>query len=156
MLTLLALTACARADVIISEVMTSNAVFINGRHDDWVELYNNGSSQASLSGWYLSNDPYSPRRWAFPDGTVIPKGGYLIVYCAGSETVTDGQKNALYASFKLSAKGDSVCLTDPEGNTATCGSAGCIYWAAACMCAACRTGSERPLPISAWRKLKGS
>lgn len=119
MLTLLALTACARADVIISEVMTSNAVFINGRHDDWVELYNNGSSQASLSGWYLSNDPYSPRRWAFPDGTVIPKGGYLIVYCAGSETVTDGQKNALYASFKLSAKGDSVCLTDPEGNTAS-------------------------------------
>ena len=118
LLILFCMTACARADVIINEVMASNAVFINGRHDDWVELHNTGTSQVSLAGWHLSNDPYNPLRWAFPEGTVIAKDGYLIVYCAGSGTVTDGQKNALYADFKLSAQGDDICLTDPEGNTA--------------------------------------
>ena len=118
LLILLCMTVCARADVIINEVMASNAVFINGRHDDWVELHNTGTSQVSLAGWHLSNDPYNPLRWAFPEGTVIAKDGYLIVYCAGSGNVTDGQKNALYADFKLSAQGDDICLTDPEGNTA--------------------------------------
>ena len=54
----------------------------------------------SLKGWYLSNDPYNLTRWAFPDSAVIAKNGYLVVYCAGSEPVTDGLKNALYADYK--------------------------------------------------------
>ncbi|MBO4379152.1 MAG: CotH kinase family protein [Clostridia bacterium] len=115
-LLLCAVCVCASAEVRINEVMASNAVFINGRHDDWVELYNDGDTQVSLKGWYLSDDPYNPTRWAFPDNAKIAKGGYLIVYCAG-ETVTDGQKNALYTNFKLSSSGDTVCITDPDGNT---------------------------------------
>ena len=114
---LLAVAVCAHADVEISEVMASTAVFVSGRHDDWVELRNTEGTAVSLAGWYLSNDPYSLQRWAFPDTAKIGKNGYLVIYCAGSEEVTDGQKNALYANFKLSAKGDSVYLTDPEGNT---------------------------------------
>ena len=106
----------ASAEVRINEVMASNAVFIDGRHDDWVELYNDSDTQVSLKGWYLSDDPYNPTRWAFPDNAKIAKGGYLIVYCAG-DPVTDGQKNALYTNFKLSSSGDTICLTDQEGNT---------------------------------------
>lgn len=43
-LTLLALglCACARADVVFSEVMASTATFVGERHDDWVELHNTG------------------------------------------------------------------------------------------------------------------
>lgn len=116
----IALAACAaRADVVINEAMASSAIFVNGRHDDWVELRNTGSAQVSLKGWYLSNDAYNLTRWAFPDTAKIAKGGYLVVYCAGSEPVTDGLKNALYANFKLSAKGESLYLTDPEGNTSS-------------------------------------
>lgn len=116
----MALAACAaRADVIINEAMASSAIFVNGRHDDWVELRNTANAQVSLKGWYLSNDPYNLTRWAFPDTAKIAKNGYLVVYCAGSEPVTDGQKNALYATFKLSTKGESIYLTDPQGNTAS-------------------------------------
>jgi len=119
---LLTLALCAglsaQADVIINEVMASNGVFLNGRHDDWVELYNTDSAAVSLKGWYLSNDLYNPTRWAFPDGAKIPGNGYLVVYCAGEGEITGGPKNALYAGFKLSAKGDTVCLTNPEGVTA--------------------------------------
>lgn len=117
-LLLCALAVCAQADVIINEAMSSTATFVSGRHDDWVELYNSANKQVSLKGWYLSNDPYNLTRWAFPDTAKIAKGGYLVVYCAG-ETVTDGQKNALYANFKISAKGDEIYLTDPEGNTSS-------------------------------------
>lgn len=119
-LTLLCLTVCgAKADVVINEALASSATFINGRHDDWVELYNTENTQVSLAGWYLSNDPYNLTRWAFPDTAKIAKNGYLVVYCAGSGEVTDGQKNALYANFKLSASGESVYLTDPYGNTSS-------------------------------------
>ena len=98
----LGLCACARADVVFSEVMASTATFVGQRHDDWVELHNTGGKAVSLSGWYLSNDPYNLRRWAFPDTAKIAKGGYLVVYCAG-EPVTNGQSGALYTDFKISA-----------------------------------------------------
>ena len=49
-LLLCAVCVCASAEVRINEVMASNAVFINGRHDDWVELYNDGDTQVSLKG----------------------------------------------------------------------------------------------------------
>ena len=111
------LWAGAQADVVINEVMASSATFISGRHDDWVELHNTADTQVSLKGWYLSNDPYDLTRWAFPDTAKIAKGGYLLVYCAGSGEVADGQKNLLYANFKISTKGDELYLTDPEGRT---------------------------------------
>ena len=114
----LALCACAQADVVFSEVMASTAAFVGERHDDWVELHNTGDKSVSLSGWYLSNDPYNLRRWAFPDTVKIAKGGYLVVYCAGGE-VSNGQSGALYANFKISAKGDELYLTDPQGNTSS-------------------------------------
>ena len=117
LLALVCLLACAQADVVINEAMASTATFVSGRHDDWIELYNTDGAQVKLAGWYLSNDEFNLTRWAFPDTAVIPKNGYLVVYCAGSEPVTDGQKNALYANFKLSTKGESVYLTDPAGNT---------------------------------------
>lgn len=114
---LLLLAAGARADVIINEAMTSTATFVGGRHDDWVELYNTDGAQVKLKGWHLSNDEFDLTRWAFPDNAVIPKKGYLVVYCAGKDPVTDGVKNALYANFKLSSKGESIYLTDPDGKT---------------------------------------
>ena len=115
----LCLFACAHADVIINEAMASTATFVNGRHDDWIELRNTGDAAVKLSGWHLSNDEFDLTRWAFPDSASIPKNGYLVVYCAGSGEIENRQKNALYADFKLSAKGETIYLTDPAGNTAS-------------------------------------
>ena len=99
-LTLLALglCACARADVVFSEVMASIATFVGERHDDWAELHNTGDKAVSLSGWYLSNDPYNLRRWAFPDTAKIAKGGYLVVYCAGKPSPTASPARCIQTS----------------------------------------------------------
>ena len=109
---------CAGAEVYINEVMASNGTVTNGRSDDWLELYNDGSEDVSLSGWYLSDKAYDAKLYAFPSGAHIEAGGYLVVFCAG-EKVSDGQKGALYAPFSISAGGETLYLTDPEGNTET-------------------------------------
>lgn len=113
-LLLLLVCASASAQITINEVMASNGIYQDGHAYDWVELYNDGEA-VSLAGWYLSSDPYQPNKWAFPEDAVIEQGGYLLVYCAGEGK--DPIENALCASFKLSASGDSVCLTDPQGQS---------------------------------------
>lgn len=112
------LFACAQAEnaLVINELVASNAVFTDGQSYDWVEIHNPTSTQVSLKGWYLSNDPYKLQKWPFPDTAKIAKGGYLIVYCAG-DYVEDPKQGKLYASFKLSANGDELYLTNPEGET---------------------------------------
>ncbi len=42
---------------------------------EWVELYNKMSVNMDLSGWEISGGV----NFTFPDGTVIPAGGYLVV-----------------------------------------------------------------------------
>ena len=110
----LLLCAGAMAEIRINEVMASNGVYQDGHAYDWAELYNDGA-EVSLAGWYLSNDPYQPYKWAFPSGAKIAENGYLIVYCTGEgkEPMTD----ALFTNFKLSADGDTLYLTSPGGES---------------------------------------
>lgn len=116
-LALASLYACASADVVFSEVLSSSAFFNNGRHDDWVELHNTGSGKVSLSGWYLSNKKNDLRKWAFPESAAIDGNGYLVVYCTDDETITGGPRKAVYAPFNISSGGEKLYLTDPDGNT---------------------------------------
>jgi len=51
----LLLAVPASAELIISEVMTSNGVYINGEAYDWVEIHNDGGRSVDLSGCYLSD-----------------------------------------------------------------------------------------------------
>lgn len=108
------LCICASAEVRINEVMASNGVYQDGHAYDWVELYNDGAA-ISLDGWYLSNDPYQPRKWVFPSDAIIAENGYLVVYCAGEGKAASA--GTLCADFKLSANGDTLYLTNPDGES---------------------------------------
>lgn len=101
--------------VVINELMASNTKTIvdpQGQYDDWVELVNLSGEPYALTGHYLSDNPDSPRKWEFPQGTVIPAGGYLIVWCDENGADTPG----LHASFKLSASGEQVMLVGPDAS----------------------------------------
>ena len=65
-----------------------------------------------LPGHHLSDEPDNPRKWAFPAGTTIAPGGYLLVWADEDGTATPG----LHASFKLSADGEQIYLTDTDAN----------------------------------------
>ncbi len=115
-LVLLGLSAFASADVVISEVMASNGYFEDGHAWDWVELHNDGKSAADLSGWYLSDSKKDPLKWRFPEGTKLKGGKYLTVFCTGEADVSPGKGSTFYAPFAISAKGETLILSDTEGN----------------------------------------
>ncbi|MBQ4090027.1 MAG: lamin tail domain-containing protein [Clostridia bacterium] len=95
--------------VFVTEIMASTA---EAKYD-WVELYNATSSPVDISGYGFSDDTGTPRKWLFPQGTVIQPGDYLGVYAAG---VTVEGENFPTADFALSAAGGyHVCLATPEG-----------------------------------------
>lgn len=79
--------------------------------DDWVELYNGGTSDIDLTGMGLSDNPARPRKWQFPGGASIPSGGCLLVSLAGAGASTRAPYNA---DFKL-ATGETLCLSLPDG-----------------------------------------
>ena len=100
--------------VYINEVMaTTSTSNVNGSSYDWLEIYNGSGSSVDLSGYGLSDDPSKPRKWQFPDGTVIKSGEYMGVYLSGK----DGKIGSYYhTNFSLSStEGETVVLSDPDG-----------------------------------------
>ena len=109
--------ACARADILINEVMAQNGTYTDGHAYDWVELYNSGKKTVDLSGWCLSDSKKNLDKFVFPSQTKIKAGGYLIVYCTGDDSLSPGKNSTFYAPFKISASGETLYLSDAEGNT---------------------------------------
>lgn len=101
--------------VVINELMADNAATVvdpQGDFDDWIELRNTTSQEVDLTGMYLTDNPTSPRKWAFPSGTKIAAGGYLLVWADEDTSAVHG----LHASFKLAADGEQVLLIDTDAN----------------------------------------
>ena len=99
--------------LVINELMADNENTVadqDGDFDDWIELFNNGTENLALGGYYLSDDPSDPGQWAMPD-TTIAAGGYLIIWADNDE-----EQSGLHANFKLSASGETLVLSDNNLN----------------------------------------
>lgn len=64
------------AQVFINEI-TPDPGNYDGQGGEWTELYNSGASQADVSCWVLTD---GEEIIVFPSGTVIPAGGYMLIY----------------------------------------------------------------------------
>ena len=84
----------------ISEIMTDNVGCPNqdGVVCDWVEIHNTSDSPFDLGGYFLS-DEAGKGKYAFPAGTSVPAGGYLVVWCDPAREEGD------YAPFGLKKEG---------------------------------------------------
>jgi len=103
------------SQVVINEVMAANTNTIadpQGEYDDWIELYNTGTTDVNLAGMYLTDKADNRTKWQFPDNTVISAGGYLIVWADENSKATPG----VHTNFKLSADGEMVMLVNSDGN----------------------------------------
>ena len=105
----------ARADILISEVMASNGFYESGEAYDWVELANTGDETVNLSGWHFSDSKKNPLKWTFPEGTRLKPGAFLTVFCTGEEDVDPGKGDTFYAPFAISSSGETLLLSDAEG-----------------------------------------
>ncbi|MCB0637736.1 MAG: CotH kinase family protein [Lewinella sp.] len=95
----------------INELMASNDATVTdefGEYEDWVEIYNYGSSPVSLAGRYLSDNPDDPTKWAFPDRW-LAAGEFLLIW-----TDDDEAQGELHTSFKLSADGEYIGIFDTD------------------------------------------
>jgi hypothetical protein len=103
----------ALGDVRLNEVLAENLSAVNnsGTFPDYVELHNAGAGAAILDGWSLTDDG-NAQKFVFPDGTTIPAGGYLVVWCDDTTNTTPG----LHAGFSFSRNGDNVYLYDAATN----------------------------------------
>lgn len=94
----------------INEYSTNNCVNYADPEGDfgaWAEIYNYGDKAVDLTGLFLSDDETNPDKWAFPEGTVIEAGAYLIVFMLGKDDQTEG---ALQASFTLSGSESKLLI----------------------------------------------
>jgi hypothetical protein len=99
--------------LVINELMASNSSSIadaQGQYDDWFELYNYGNDDVNVSGIYLTDNLSIPTKWQIPDTTIIPAGGYLLIW-ADNDTGDAG----LHTNFKLDAGGEEISLFDRDG-----------------------------------------
>lgn len=128
------LPSVARAQVRLSEFLASNTrshpdIVDFGDYPDWIELENPSDAPVPLAGWFLSDDPKRPLRWALPPDAVVPPRGFLVVWADGEDALAgqshprgywpwrDFTTEAHHANFSLSALGESVVLTQATGLT---------------------------------------
>ena len=100
----------ATKTVVINEVMASNSTTVtdqDGEYDDWIEVYNTTNATINLSGYFLSDDADALDKYAIPAGTTISANGYLIIWADN-----DVDQTGLHATFKLSATGEAVFLSN--------------------------------------------
>lgn len=63
----------------------------------------------SLDGYFLSNDPAEPKKWAFPSGSRIAPNGFLVVWLDGD--VAEGTVEAPHAGFRPAARDGVIVLS---------------------------------------------
>lgn len=76
---------------------------------DYIELYNSSRSAVDLTGWYLSDDEEQLKKSQI-EGVVIEAGSWVLLYANGESDTGDA------LNFKLSAEGEKIFLSDPQGN----------------------------------------
>jgi spore coat protein CotH len=98
-------------EVVINEFMADNDSIPDpaGEMEDWIEIYNTTDHEIDLEGAYLSDDFETPTKWQFPEATSIPVDGYLIIWADD-----DVGQEGLHASFKLSAGGEEIILSNTD------------------------------------------
>lgn len=99
----------AAAPLFINEFMASNQTTIRdpaNETDDWIELYNGGTSDLALAGFFLTDTLGIPLKWALPD-TTIPPGGFVLVWAD-----EDGMQGPMHANFRLARAGEVVAIFD--------------------------------------------
>lgn len=101
--------------LVINEVLSSNASChydAIGNAEDWIEIYNAGSSPVIINNYFVSDDVAQPNKWRIPLYQLYPDS-FLVVYASGK----DMHYPNFHTNFEIAASGESIILSDPQGQT---------------------------------------
>lgn len=102
----------------ITELVASNdhsLLDYDGASSDWLEIYNSGADTVNLGGMHLTDSAGNKTKWTFPANTMLPGGGYQIVFASNKNTVKPNGE--LHTNFAMSADGEYLGLIDVDGVT---------------------------------------
>lgn len=108
---LLLLAGSLQSQIVINEVCSYNGSVLedeDGDHPDWIELYNNGSSTISLTGYSICDK--SDDEWYFPS-VDIDSHKFLLLFASGKNRIG----NELHTSFRISKDGEKIKLYNASG-----------------------------------------
>ena len=104
------LGTAAGAQVVVNELYPHGATAMD---PDWAEIKNITKRAVDVSG-YKVRDGSLANLYKLPDGTSIPAGGYLVVFC--DDQTDGGVVGGIHTPWKLSGKkGDEFHLVGPDG-----------------------------------------
>ena len=134
-LALAALTACssdeAKTPATGDQSLTVAFNEVSAAGDEWLELYNTGSSEFDLGNYAIADsdettgEPRINKAMRFPVGTKLAKGGFVLVLLGKSNSAAGPYAaeaclpgvpaGCFYASFSVSqARGEAVHLLGPD------------------------------------------
>ena len=105
-------------NLVINEFMASNSSCCPdnnsgiAEYNDWIEIYNGEDQPVNMDGFYLSDSNGNPFKFKIEGSTVIPAGGFLLIWAD-----EQGSQGKLHASFQLAAAGEEVGLFYKDGRT---------------------------------------
>ena len=94
--------------VVVNEVVSRGGTPAS----DAIDIRNQGEAAVDVSGWFVSDDPHTPRKYRIPAGTVLGPGGILVL----NESQFAGSSALI--PFTLRTAGDEAFLysADAAGN----------------------------------------
>jgi len=104
-------------NIFINEFMADNESTIEdpdepGIYEDWIELYNEGTFEVDLEGFYLTDDLDELTKWQIPENITISSHGFLLFWADNDE-----DQGNFHTNFKLSANGEDIAIIHPDGET---------------------------------------
>jgi hypothetical protein len=111
---------------VINEVLYEQSTGAEGvtENDEFVELYNASGHPLDVSGWVLSDsnhiaesfDAPAPFTYAFPGGSVIPAGGYAVLWLGVDQTATNPGFSNVVGGTDLELWAGGTTLLDAAGD----------------------------------------
>lgn len=100
-----AVSSSASKQLVLNEICSSNFTLVqdeNGNYTDYIELYNAGSGEISLEGYFLSDD--AEMLWKYPlDAVTLLPGAHYVVWMDNSDSGRPG--------FGISRHGEEIFLS---------------------------------------------
>lgn len=109
--------------IVINEWMADNshtlANPLNGKFDDWFELYNYGTNTVDLGGYYLTGTLTNKTKCLIPNTHqyLVPPKGFFLVWADNNSGSNATNRPDLHVNFKLGKSGDNIGLFAPDGTT---------------------------------------
>jgi hypothetical protein len=105
-------------NIVINEIITSNSSINtdeDGDYEDWIELFNTSNEAINLINYGLSDNPNNLFKWIFPSVMIQP-GEHFLIWCSNKNRTNP--EFPLHTNFAISAGGETITLTYPDGTIA--------------------------------------